>query len=120
MAFINATHHELNIVRSKNDILTIPPCGVVVRVDETRTFVERVDGIMLTSVLYGALVGVEDLPPVSYDDIVIVSAMALAAISMRDGRIPADGPALGQFAAPGESVRDDSGRIIGCKGLTVL
>ncbi len=120
MAFINATPHELNIFKSESKILTVPPCGVVIRVDETRSFVERVDGVMLTSVLYGDLIGIEDLPPVNYNDIVIVSAMALTAISLRDGRISTDGPTPGQFASPGEAVRDASGQIIGCKGLTVL
>jgi len=119
MNFINATPHELNIIKINGEILTIPPCGVVIRVDESRTEIERVNGVMLSSVLYGAIVGIEDLPPVNHDDIVVVSAMALAAISLRDGRIPTDGPTPGQFASPGQLVRGGDGQPVGCKGLTI-
>ncbi len=116
MAFVNATPHLVTIYKDDDTVLAIPTCGVVIRVDETREVCEIVEGIDLHVVKYGDVIGLDQLPGLTSDDIVIVSALALAALK-------ASGEALSYdfgFASPGESVRNADGQIIGCKGLTVL
>ena len=78
MAFINATPHELNVIKEDGTTLTIPTCGAVIRVDENREFYEIVDGVECHSVEYGDIVDLDKLPSLTDEDIVIVSGLALS------------------------------------------
>lgn len=115
MAFINATPHLVTIYKGDDTVLAIPTCGVVIRVDESREFYETVDGVDLFIVQYGEVVGLDQLPGLTIDDIVIVSGLALSALKDSGEALLYD---FG-FASPGEAVRDADGQIIGCKGLTI-
>lgn len=133
MNFINCTPHDLNIVCESGSIATIPPSGKVARVSTTRIpygTVEWCDEragewldhgrvydehgcdlggasqIQFSHVTTGDVV---DLPDPVDGVVYVVSSMVLAHPSLC-GR--------NDLASPGELLRDDAGRPIGCSGLT--
>lgn len=105
---INCTPHDINIMDSDNNIiLTVPTSGTLIRVSQNTTdngFLS-IDGvnIPITDNTFGDVVG---LPPQQDDTILIVSAMVANASSRTD------------LALVNQSVRDEKGRIIGCKSLS--
>ncbi len=113
MSFINATPHELNIIREDGSVLTLSPSGHAVRVTTGRVQTGRArDGVEFFEVTYGAVdydgLNLEEVFEGSL--IVIVSAIVLAALPLAYGN---------NFVSPGELVRNDEGQPIGCKGLTI-
>lgn len=108
MKLINCTPHDINVMDDDNNIiLTIPTSGTLIRVSQS-TIPDgsmNVNGVEIpvTSNTYGDVVG---LPPQQDDVILIVSAMVANASNRSD------------LALVNESVRDDKGRIIGCKSLS--
>lgn len=101
---INMTPHALNIVVNDEVTITVAPSGVVPRVS---TKIEKIaDGIATTK-----LGDVEGLPEVVPGKLLIVSALVKAA-SGRDDLVSPD-------TSPTGAVRDDTGRIIGVRGIAV-
>lgn len=115
MAFINATPHELNVIKEDGTTLTIPTCGAVIRVEATREVYEIVDGVECHSVEYGDIVDLDKLPSLTDEDIVIVSGLALSALKDAGEVYLYD---FG-FASPGELVRGEDGQPLRCRGLTI-
>ena len=103
MNFVNLTPHALNIVQSDGSFYTLPPSGQVARVATTRTIVNEIDGIEIYETQFGE---VEGLPERNSQDILIVSALVAQRANRAD------------VYSPGELVRDESGKVIGCRGLT--
>ena len=106
---INATPHAINIIGANNEVLlTIEPSGILVRVSQETTDagVLDVNGVQipLTDNTFGDVVG---LPPQQDDTIIIVSALVASACKTRT-----------DLALVNEAVRDDKGRIIGCRSLS--
>lgn len=106
---INCTPHDINIMDGDNNIiLTIPTSGTLIRVSQTTTNAGSIiaDGIEIpiTDNTFGDVIG---LPPQQADTILIVSAMVANACKTRT-----------DLALVNESVRDDKGRIIGCRSLS--
>lgn len=105
MEIINLTPHALNIVVGDHTV-TIPPSGVVARVDVTRTVAETltVDGVEVpvNATTYGAVVGLPDPEP---DTMYVVSALVAQAAKRPDVLVPDD------------LVRDEEGRVIGARAL---
>lgn len=99
MNIINCTPHEVNIVNGP----TIPPSGIIARVTATTVTIGEVDGIPVTTTAFGQ---VENLPEPEEGTIYIVSS--LVAQRCRDRN---------DVFIPNESVRDENGRIIGCRSL---
>ncbi len=104
--FVNATPHVLNIVCADGSILEIAPSGIVPRLAQDRYFSHFLEGIEVFCVQMGE---VEGLPDVDGETVYIVSRMVLDAAD----------PSRGDLLAPGELVRDSSGKVIGCKGLSL-
>ena len=109
MKIINATPHAINIIGDDNQILlTIEPSNILVRVSQQITDVGciTVDGVSIsvTSNTFGEVVG---LPDQQDDTIIIVSAMVANACHNRT-----------DLALVNQTVRDDKGRIIGCRSLS--
>ena len=99
--FVNLTPHAINEVVSGQ---SFAPSGDVARVATTMVDAGGIEGIPLFRAEYGE---VEGLPTPKYDGTVyIVSGMVLAVVKDRTDCV-----------APGELVRDDSGKPIGCKGF---
>mgnify|MGYP004568589415 CR=1 FL=1 len=109
MKLINATPHEINFIGDDNQvILTIAPSDVLVRVSQQTTDVDSISiddiNIPVTDNVFGDVIG---LPQQQDDTVIIVSAMVSNACKTRT-----------DLALVNQSVRDDKGRIIGCRSLS--
>ena len=104
MKFVNLTPHALNIV-TEDETRTIEPSGGIARIATSSTLVGSMDGIPLHKMEYGAI---EGLPDPNGKDLFIVSGMVAAQCQRSD------------VFSPGELVRDDAGKPIGCRGLKVF
>lgn len=99
---VNLTPHDVNIVGDVE--VTIPASGDLARVAATTDVIGSVNGIPLTANAYGEVTG---LPDEQENTIFIVSALVANALKgVRD-----------DLVIPNEAVRDEAGRIIGCKSL---
>lgn len=102
---INLTPHEIRIIRDDGNI-TLPPSGTIARCTVTRKQVGSVDGIPINRTVFGA---VEGLPEPTADTYYIVSAIVAQACPDRSDLLITD-----------DAVRDDQGRIIGCRALATV
>ena len=116
MSLINLTPHELRVRGDKGGWIVLPPSGQVARVATSRVAAGKIDPgqpnpgpgdnweeIPVSSVATG---GVTGLPPVVEGVMLIVSQMVRVAVPHR----------MDVFS-PGDLIRDDAGRPIGCDGL---
>lgn len=101
MRIINLTPHTINEVETGE---TFPPSGSVARVEATYNQVGMLENIRLFKVEYGEI---EGLPEPEDGIVYIVSGMVKAATDRVD------------VVAPGELVRDESGKPIGCRGFKI-
>ncbi len=111
MKFVNLTPHAVTLCDSAGSVFaTIPPSGDLARVKTLPRIVGSVD-INGTSVPvrvndYGPLEGLPDPAP---DTLFIVSLLAASAAA-RQGRTE-------DLLVPDDTVRDDAGRILGCRAF---
>lgn len=108
---VNMTPHSVTVfdVNGNQPIVTVPSSGMV-RVSETvRTVSEGEGQVPLVQIIRDPY-KIEGLPAWAIGRYVIVSDLAFQAAKT-----------LGRedLLRPGPSVRDKSGRIIGCKGLAI-
>jgi hypothetical protein len=101
MQIINLTPHKITILGDRK--LVLEPSGIIPRAEQHREQVGSVDGIPINRVSYGSPVG---LPEPKAGTIYIVSALTAKAAKGRKDLYIVD-----------DSVRDESGRIIGCRAL---
>lgn len=99
---INLTPHAINII----DGPTLPPSGTVARCAVTRQQVGTVDGVTVNSTRFGA---VDGLPAPAAGTYYIVSALVAQACPDRTDLLITD-----------DAVRDDAGKIIGCRALATM
>lgn len=99
----NLTPHTVTIVTSTGEQIIYMPTGVIPRLSTKTIQVGAVDGIPLTSTVFG---DVQDMPDAVQDVYLIVSRMVLAAMPNRK-----------DLLVPNELVRNDKGMIIGCRSL---
>jgi hypothetical protein len=86
---INLTPHDINVIVD-GDVTVIPRDGTVARVNQISTVVDKINGIPVSVVRFGDVVGLPDpVPGVNRSDVV----------------------------SPGELVRNSDGNVIGCKGF---
>lgn len=106
MNIINLTPHNLNIQAIDRTIKIYPPSGQIARIETKREIIDVVNGINVYRVIFGDLT---ELPSSKYNTIFIVSQLAKVAAN-----------AIGRYDvfSPGELVRDELGRIIGCDGFS--
>ena len=107
---INCTPHDINIMDGDNNIiLTISSSKTLIRVSQTTTDAGSIIAngveIPITDNTFGDVIG---LPPQQDGTILIVSAMVANACSKTRT----------DLALVNESVRDEKGRIIGCRSLS--
>lgn len=96
--FVNLTPHNVTI-----NGLTLEPAGPAPRVNTIEVSTTIIDGIEVVDVAYG---DIDYLPPRAEDTWYIVSKMCADAAPDRD-----------DLLYPGSLVRDEGGRIIGCRHL---
>ena len=99
---INLTPHMINVLHADGSISNIPSNGLA-RCAEQRIAVDSVNGINLYAVSYGEVSG---LPEQVDDTFYIVSMPVRLALPTRK-----------DLLSPGELVRDQDGKPIGCKGF---
>lgn len=106
VALINATPHQLNIVQTDGKVLTLEGSGICPRCASSEDVDMAIGLIEVTRQTLGHVEGLpESLPGAFY----IVSRLVASAATGRD-----------DLLVPGPLVRDDQGRVIGCKGLSRL
>ena len=104
MEIINLTPHDVNFVTENGDeLVTINPSGSLARVSATTVTTGSLNGIPVTKTVYGEVEGLPDPTP---DTVYIVSSLVASRVPERD-----------DVFIPNESIRDDKGRIIGCRSL---
>jgi len=109
MKIVNLTPHPLNLMPEgpEGPVVTIPPSGQVARctVDRVQVDTVTVDGISIpvNQTRFGK---VENLPEPQEGTIFIVSALTAQAVPERE-----------DVFIPDDAVRDEQGRIIGCRAL---
>ena len=100
---INLTPHDVNLIgKDDKEIATFPSRGVV-RCSTNRRMVGMLNGISINKTLFGEVTGLPDEKEGTY---YIVSALVANACPNRHDLLLTD-----------DAVRDDQGRIIGCKAL---
>lgn len=104
MQIINLTPHAINFLDSNNHpILTVEPSGTVARAKQTRTLCGTIAGIPVNQCAYGTVQG---LPEPAKETIYIVSSITAQACPEREDVYIVD-----------DSVRNETGRIIGVRAL---
>lgn len=102
---INCTPHDVHVHSSDGTSRTFVKSEHVARVGCTYTKITRIDGVDINSCSYSETTGL----PLSVDDTYyIVSRMVRDAL-----------PSRTDLLVPGDPIRDDAGRVIGCKGLCI-
>lgn len=103
---INATPHAINIMDNGNNVIqTLEPSGICPRCSVERETVNSINGIPVNRSVFGDVVG---LPDYKEGTIYIVSRVVAEAAKRPDLYIVDD------------AVRDDAGRIIGCRALATI
>ena len=102
---VNLTPHEITIIRDGGNI-TIPPSGTVARCSVNRKQIGTVNGIPVNRTVFGAVEGLPEPQPNTY---YIVSAIVAQACPFRSDLLITD-----------DAVRDEKGRIIGCRALATV
>lgn len=104
MKIINCTPHAITFLREDNSVLaTVEPSGTIARASQTRDRVSEVNGIPVNQCSYGSVTGLPDPQP---ETIYLVSALTAQACRDRNDVYITD-----------DAVRDDSGRIVGCRAI---
>ena len=100
--FVNLTPHQLNVHDNQGNVITLPSSGKV-RLSTEYKKVETVHGIDIFTCEYGEI---EGLPEPQDGKIYVVSGLVKQAVPNRR-----------DVVSPGELVRDEHGRPVGCRGL---
>ncbi len=101
--FVNLTPHTINVLdESEQEVLAIGPSGTIARVSVEYVLDDKVDGVPIYTAAYGEVTG---LPEPAAGTLYIVSGLVNTCVDRRD------------VLSPGELVRNDDGRPVGCKGL---
>ena len=105
--FINLTPHEVTLVDDAGSpLLVIVPEEISARCAVKREIAFTVDGIAVNRNVFGEVVGLPEPVTGTY---YIVSRIVAEAAKERD-----------DLLIPDETVRDNSGQIIGCKSFAVV
>ena len=103
----NCTPHDICVhVVSASAVIKFPPCGIIPRCEQREIFVDKIDTIPVTKQVFGEVI---DLPEQEDGVYLVVSRLVAAACPNRS-----------DLLIPGPLVRDEAGKVIGCKGLSKL
>lgn len=100
---INLTPHSISFFKGDGSTVEVPTSGTIARLTTQTIQTADIDGIPVTETVYGEI---EGLPAPVKGNVYIVSSLVAQRVPDRD-----------DVFIPAESVRDDQGRIIGCKSL---
>lgn len=100
---VNLTPHTVTVLRENEEPIEYPPSGTVARCATQRRVIGSLNGIPINQTEYGEVSGLPDPAPGVY---YIVSALVAQALPQRE-----------DLLIPDETVRDEAGRIIGCRAF---
>ena len=104
MTIINLTPHAIIFVGNDGTVIkTVEPSGAVARLTTRTITTGEVDGIPVTETVFGEI---EGLPEPTPNTVFIVSSLVAGRVPDRE-----------DVFIPNESVRDEKGRIVGCRSL---
>ena len=108
MKMFNLTPHTVNLMDDNNTVIaTFSPAGIVARAKQTNVLIETVDANGVPVKVYRAEYGaVENLPEPKEGCAYLVSALTAQAAKGRD-----------DIYVTMDPVRDEQGRIIGCRAF---
>ena len=106
MKMINLTPHAISFLDKDNNLITCVPSAGVARAAQKRVPISTVNGITVNKTQYGE---VEGLPAQEDGTIYIVSVLTAQAAPDRNDLYIVD-----------DAVRDDQGRIVGCRALAQI
>ena len=107
---INLTPHTVSIVDEDGTVKATFPSEGSARADQIATKIGELDGIELVSMKFGAT---ENLPA-SEDGTYYIVSVITANAAKAEGRTTSD------LVITADPVRDDSGRIIGCRRFAIV
>ncbi|QHZ53385.1 hypothetical protein [Paenibacillus larvae] len=100
---INLTPHEVTIMDDQKQVVQRIPSSGNARVQQTREVIGEINDIPVNQLAYGET---EDLPEPQEGVVYIVSSLTAQAV-----------PGRTDIYVPDDLVRDEAGRIIGCRAL---
>lgn len=99
----NLTPHDVRILDDNNEVVVAMVSEGIARVSSESKVVDTLNGVPITETVFGEVTG---LPPEAEDTYYVVSRMVASAASERR-----------DLLVPGLQVRDEQGRVVGCKSL---
>ena len=106
---VNCTPHDVNLITGNGNI-TFPRSGIIPRLTESQKKISSItaNGIEI-DIMSKSFNEPEGLPEPKENTIFIVSALVAGAVKGRD-----------DLVIPNDTIRDDQGRIVGCKNLAKI
>ena len=106
---VNCTPHNVNLITTNGNI-TFPKSGIIPRLKEVQNKISSVNsnGIEI-DIMQKSFLEPEGLPEPQENTIYIVSALVAGAAKDRD-----------DLVIPNDTIRDDQGRIVGCRSLAKI
>lgn len=101
----NCTPHALNILVG-DEVIDLAPSGIIPRCSQSEVSDGEVAGIPVTRQVFGEVV---DLPEPEEGTFLVVSRLVASAC-----------PERSDLLIPGPLVRDEEGKVVGCRGLSRL
>ena len=102
----NLTPHPLTVLDANDNVInTYPKCEAPPRLEQHTQMVDPIEGIPCSSTSFGEGTNIPEKKAGNY---FIVSRMVKSAYSERN-----------DFLVPNQIVRDETGRIIGCRSLAI-
>lgn len=106
----NLTPHTVNVIAEDGTIKATFPSEGSARADQIEEHISELNEIELVSMKFGKTEGL----PVFEDDTYYIVSVITANAAKAEGRVTSD------LLITADPVRDDSGRIIGCKRFALV
>ncbi len=110
MRIVNLTPHEVKIVDGGNNVVAVFPSDGVSWVSQYDVLVDEINSIPVVKTEFGEVLG---LPEPAEDTVFIVSRITVEVARAR-------GLNTDDLLITSGAVRDDQGRIVGCRALARL
>lgn len=110
MRIVNLTPHEVKIVDGGNNVVAVFPSDGVARASQHDVLVDEINSIPVVKTEFGEVLG---LPEPTEGTVFIVSRITVEAAR-------AQGLSTDDLLVTSGAVRDDQGRIVGCRALARL
>lgn len=110
MRIVNLTPHEVKIVDGGNNVVAVFPSDGVARASQHDVLVDEINSIPVVKTEFGEVLG---LPEPTEGTVFIVSRITVEAVR-------AQGLSTDDLLVTSGAVRDDQGRIVGCRAFARL